>query len=284
MLLRSENTMAERKYVPVHVSLGDALKGPMLRRELNLGTTDLPEGIDFVRLPDLGIIPAVVGLRTELDVRADEIFEPQDKWRVVVSPNDSQLLKRLLGREKGELKREGFGVRYDLVDALRVAHVRLSYLAPPSQTIIQICFAFLRDGKPVVEWKASSIGHLIRERNRVLLENEVIRAGNMFGHWKFLWWQIGKPELPVPSVPDTDEWLNDYHVDVENIVRTNFVPVLQSLWRAEFAEGTQATQLSRAGYKLEAIGRTQIGAGSLSELVKERRARLTSLTFLGDDG
>jgi len=277
-------TMADKRFVPVHVSLGDALKGPMVRRELKLGTGNLPDGIDLVSIPDIGMIPAVVGFRSELLVRADDMFEHQDKWRVVFSPNDQQLLKRLLGREKGELKREINGVRYDLVDALRVAHVQLSHLRPPSQTVLQICFAFLRDSTPVVEWKASTIGHLIRERDRVLQENQVIQAGNLFGCWKFLWWQIGKPLFSIPIVPKNDEWIEVNHSEVERVVREYFVPVLRSLWRAEFASGSQATQLGRAGYKLDAIGQTRIGAESLKELVRDRRESLTSLTFLKEEG
>ncbi|MBI2475135.1 hypothetical protein HYV69_01785 [Candidatus Uhrbacteria bacterium] len=274
--------MEERRFVPVHVSLVDALKGPLVSRELNIFTDDLPDGIDLVNLVHIGLIPAVVGFRTELLLRYDGMFEHQDKWRVVFSPNDEQLLKRLLGREKGELKREVEGVRYDLVDALRVAHVQLSSLRPPTQTTLQICFAFLRDGTPSVEWKASTIAHLVRERDRIILENEVIRAGNLFGHWKFLWWKIGQPLLPIPDVPAKDEWLETHHEEVEKIVQDNFVPVLQSLWRAEFAEGNQSKQLRLSGYKLDAIGQTKIGSGSLSEIVKDRRERLTSLTFLGD--
>ena len=275
--------MTEKRFVPVHVSLGDALKGPMVRRELNLGTGNLPDGVDLVSIPSIGIIPAVVGFRTELLVRAEEIFEPNDKWRVVFSPNDQQLLRRLLGREKGEMKGDVNGVRYDLVNALRVAHVQLSSLSPPSQTVLQICFAFLRDSKPVVEWKASTIGHLVRERERILMEKQVIQAGNLLGCWKFLWWQIGKPLRPIPKVPQIDEWLETNRSEIERVVREYFVPVLRSLWRAEFATGSQAEQLDRSGFKLSAIGQTRIGAESLKELVEDRRAHLTSLTFLKEE-
>ncbi|MBI4714077.1 hypothetical protein HY771_02750 [Candidatus Uhrbacteria bacterium] len=274
--------MPEKRFVPVHVSLSDALKGPMGHRELNLGTSALPDEIEFVMVPHLGIrIPAVVGLRTVLRDKCDGIFVHHDKWQVTISPNDDQLLRRLLGREKGELQEGEGSVRYDAVDALRAAHVQLSSLAPPCFTSLQICFAFNRRGTPTVEWKTSSIDYDVRERARILLANEVIRAGWLFGKPKFLGIRIGKDELPVPEVPK-DEWLTQNRHGIEEVVFNSFVPVLQSLWRAEFAEGSQAVQLSRAGYALEAIGRTQIGTESLHELVDDRRARLTSLTYLGD--
>lgn len=273
--------MPDKTFVPVRVSLRDAMKSPTGHRELNLGIGDLPKGVDFVSLPHLGIVvPAVVGLRTDLVDRHNPVFSEYDRWRVTVSPHDDQLLRRLLGREKGELTEED-GVRYDIVQALRVAHVQLSALSPPFLTRLQICFAFMQDGTPVVEWKASSIDHLRRERDKVVKQNEVIRAGNIFGSRKILWWQIGTPEKPLPEVPEKDEWLEANRPLIEMVVFAHFVRIMQSLWKAEFADGAQEKQLKMSGYNLGVIGKTHIGAGSLREVIADRRASLTSLTYLG---
>lgn len=270
--------MATTQMVPVtHVSLSDALQSPMGQKSVRLRPDDLPEGISIVRVPGVGRIPAVVALRTTLEAQHHTPGTlPVYQWKVVISPHEENLLRRLFGRTRGELNEAG--VRYEIVPQLRLVHNELSLLQPPQGTVLQITFAFNKQGDPQIEWFASSIETASRAHREAQNKNQLaIEKAWPFG-WLVRWRKIGL--LEVPEIPEKDLWLAENQDELERIVRTLFSSVMESLWRATFMEGDVNAQLKAEGYELGGVGHTRIGVQGLGTIVRDRRGRLTHLTQL----
>lgn len=270
--------MATTQIVPVtHVSLSDALQGPMGQKAVRLRPDDLPEGISIVRVPGVGRIPAVVALRTTLDAHHQTPgIPPVYQWKVVISPHEENLLRRLFGRTRGEL--DEAGVRYEIVPRLRLAHNELSLLQPPQGTVLQVTFAFDKQGDPQIEWFASSIEASRRAHREALNKNQLVVENAWPFGWLVTWRKIGL--VDVPPIPENDLWVTESQDELARIVSTGFLPTMESLWRATFMEGDVGAQLKAEGYELGGVGRTRIGLSGLGTIVRDRRGRLTHLTQL----
>ncbi len=270
--------MGATQMMPVtHVSLSDALASPMGQKVVRLRPDDLPSNISIVRVPGIGKIPAVVALRTSLDAAVVQHgIPPIFQWKLIVSPHEERLLRRLFGRVKGDLG-EG-GVSYEMIPRLRLAHNELSLLQPPQGSFLQVTFAFDMQGQPVLEWFASSLESARRERLEAERQNALtIEKAWPFG-WFIKWRKIGL--VDVPEVPEHDTWLAENESELTRIVNQHFATIMESLWRSVFNEGDVSSQLKADGYQLERIGHTRIGVQSLGTIVRDRRGRLTHLTQL----
>lgn len=270
----------------VKVSLSDALKEVMARRELQFKKEDLPPGVEMVQLSrGERPIPAVVGIRSDLRQCEDVGVRQLHRWRLVVSPYNERLLLRLLGRTKGDLSSAG-SVRYEIEQALQLAHLQVSMLdpSPPVHFVLKIFTAFEPTGAPIIEWEASSLETLRTDRERILRENAIVRANAWpFGrpiNFGILRWGKGTIKH-VPELPERDTYVEQVQDDLQTIINQSFAPALQSLWRAVFADGDSAEQLSHKGFDMMRIGKTQLGQESLARLVKDRRGRLTHMTLIG---
>ncbi len=300
------------------VSFSPQLKGEQGRKEIK-PDLDLARRhkIATVRMSSGFEIPAAIGLRTTFNKVPPSIIGMDDRWRwqVIISPFDEPLLRRLHAkREKrdvaGRVKfdpleaplPESVEARFDALEAIRKAHEGLHPLRATEGTYLEITFAIARDLGRVCYWRASSTDALRKQAARALNHN--LREGVKYeaAHWPFSgpfvlmgrqvypWARVVEPDLlDVPVIPDDDPWEGGgaHEEAIDDIVAIEFQPVLESLWKAAFAqdgdggrEGKVAAQLRRQGYPLERLEATRIGVGPLKELMQANR-KAGNLTMLG---
>ena len=298
------------------VSFRDQLTGQQGRKEIK------PD-FDFARKHNIAIvrlssgfeIPAVVGLRTTVTEQTPSLKRVTDHWHVTISPFDEALLRRLHAKRnlrdaKGNLKIDGLDApiagiveaRYDAIQAIKKAHEPMCALFPTIGTVVDVSLAITKDLVRVPYVNASStdlmrkhasraINHNIREQEKFAAANwPMARPLKLFNRQVFPWWNVDPPRLmEVPIIPESDPWEpeGEYWETLSDIVAQEFVPVLESLWKAAFVqdgergrEGKVAAQLRAAGYQLDKLEATRVGIGPLRELMRANR-KAGNLTMIG---
>ncbi|MBI4438063.1 hypothetical protein HY631_03890 [Candidatus Uhrbacteria bacterium] len=298
------------------VSIRDQLEGVQSRREIKPDLALAREkDIAIVQMPSGMHIPAAVGLRTTVTDQTPSLSRITDHWHVTISPYDTALLRRLYAQRhpRDAIGNVVIGVfdapmpqaleaRYDAVEAIRNAHKSLSVLAPPKGTTLEITFAFTRDLVRVYSYRASSTEllrklvaqiahHNAREREKYEAAHWPLKGPlHVFGSRLYPWWAVPPLDLwDVPAVPEVDPWEpgGAHENKLVDVVVLEFLPIMESLWKAAFAqdgergtEGKIAAQLRREGYLLDRLETTRVGVGALRDLVRANR-HPGNLTQLG---
>lgn len=298
-----------------HVSIREMLTEDQGRQEIR---PDLElaknHGIGLVRVSGRRV-PAAIGLRTTVSLQYEDHGQIVDNWHVTIAPLTPSANQRLFAGH--HQKEKGGGAsdvpvcdfmesRYDMVSALRRAHEKLSELEPPREgTTVVVTYAISTTLARVISFSSSSTQLPRRNRDLALQRNarEMLRWKN--AHWPFggpikvfglklyPWVSVDEPKVwPVPSVPDgLDPWEPDGHVysRVGDVVASFFAPIMESLWKAAFAqdgpdgtEGPIAQSLKKQGYDLDALEATRMGHGPLREMMRKYR-RAENLTMLCGD-
>lgn len=230
-----------------------------------------------VQINGIGLIPAVVALRAILEsVRQEQsASEATYRWQIVVSPQTEELLKRMFGRTRGLVRPD---VKYEAIQTIQKSFQTISLLEPPPDTVIQLAFAYTKQGNPELEWHASSTEIKKRQYQIAIRRNERVLA-----KWPGFGWLIkrfGWGLVQVPEQPGQDSWFQEVQTDLGRHIQIWLQGVLQSLWRAAFVmDASVAQQLQQHGYQLDEIGKTMIGERGLKDVM--RSGRLGRLTMLG---
>lgn len=298
------------------VSLRDQLTGQQGRKEIRPDfELARKHNIAIVRLANGFDVPAAIGLRTTVTKQTVSLTRVTDHWHVTISPFDEALLRRLHAK-RNPRNREGkesvdildaplpgaFEARYDAVERIKKAHEPLCDLCPTEWTVIDVTLAITRDLARVPSFQASSTNLLRQQVTRAFNHN--LRANQKFAaaHWPFSgpvslmgyrlypWWDVELIHLMnEPLIPEYDPWESGgEHLErLGEVVAHEFLPVLESLWKAVFAQdgdrggaGKVAAQLRSAGYQLDNLEATRIGIGPLRELMQANR-KLGNLTMMG---
>ncbi len=274
--------MSDTQVIPVvHLSLSDALASGMSQRSVKMRIARPSADIANVRIPGVGYVPAVVAIRSTLEVLHLSLVPTVPstyQWRAVISPYDEGLLRRLFGRCGGSLDGQQ-EVRYEASFNLHQAHREVSKLEPPQGTVIQVVFAFNKAGNPEIEWYGSSIElfqrqcQMAQQKNRLAIEKA----------WPFGWFirWTGYGLVVVPPDPGQDLWFQKAVHPLSLTINSRFLPVLESLWRSVYCEGEIGEFLKKQGYELDRIGHTRIGTEALSSLISARRDRRSYMTQFG---
>ncbi|NQV89219.1 MAG: hypothetical protein HQ488_02765 [Parcubacteria group bacterium] len=245
-------------------------------------------------------VPAAVGLRTTLTGVTPTATRTTYSWHVTLSPFTDGLLRRLFAeRNKTAMAPEDaplpdlVSARYDAVAAIDAAHKPLCELRPEHiGTHLQMVFAIRDDLTRCMAYSASEIAAIKRAHDRANRLNDVKRrtharaqelwqANHIFMFGRQLWPMFKKipvPDVPtlrpVPEIPALDRWTHDaeHYMTLGDVVARDFAPVLESLWKATFAQDDYiAAQLGRAGYKLGQLDATRMGFEPLRQLMEGYR-------------
>ncbi len=308
--MKPSDREADVKHVP-HVSIRDQLTGTARRKEIQ---PDLAfarsQNIALVELTPGGLrVPAAIGLRTTLTGITPTASRTTYDWHVTLTPFTDGLLRRLFAERNKTMMAaadvpvpEWVSARYDAVRAIDEAHQPLSDLQPEHiGTHLEMVFAIRADLTRSMAYSASEIEAIQREHVRATGMNEVKRraharaqdlwqAKHVFLFGRQLWPMFKKipvPDVPtlrpVPEVPALDRWVHgaEHYLALGDTVARDFAPVLESLWKATFAQDEYiSAQLSRAGYKLSQLDSTRMGFEPLRQLMAGYRNE-EHMTMLG---
>ncbi len=301
-----------------HLSIRDQISGARKRLEFKPNVAFAQQqGIGLVEFVPGIKMPAAIGIRTTVLQQKEVDGRLVDKWNLTLAPFTGALLRRLYAAHNPRSAQAqttsgiydapvpmSLEVSYDAVDALKVAHQALSDLLPPRVgTSVEMTYAITHSLSRVVAFHASST-ELARkgaqEANRHnARETAKWKAAhwpangplNIFGIRLYPWWGVEEVNLwPVPEVVmGRDPWEPDGSVYtlVGDVVAKHFAPVMESLWKAVFAqdgedcgEGKVAHSLRRQGYELDSLESTRMGYGPLRELMGQHRSS-RDVTMLG---
>ncbi len=264
--------MATKMIPRVVLSLQALLTGPQGQARIKFSFNE--EEFPRVRIPELGLdpIPILVAIRLVLT----KIVDNAQNWELSVAPFEPRLLTRLLGRPSGRLDDVSYQVTKLLKEALKV----ISILEPPEGTVIQATFTYTRNGEPRWDWYVSTTEPALRRHEVAQRRNELTLANSFGFGWlrRAIAWGL----VEVPPMPGEDLWMLEHRSEFESNGAEYLFTVLQSLWKATFAEGPAAAELMAEGYAMQRIGTTQLGHQGLRQVMAGARdRRLTSITQLG---
>lgn len=248
--------------------LKDFLSGAQAQRAIRINTSG--HKYPSVHLPEVGVVPAVVAFRLEL-VKIDG---HKQFWLPSATPYARNLLQRMFG--------DAVGDDTPMLGELKLLLKAVGVLEPPIGTVIQATFAFEKDGEAHWNWYVSTTEMASRRRQTALHHNELKVARAPIGtRWFVAWRKIGFVSLP--DEPGTDQWVAEHNHEVEESVRLHLLAVIQSLWKAVFANEDHArASLRVAGYDMDGIGRTHMGVEDLHQVVQAAYDdRLRNITKCG---
>jgi hypothetical protein len=308
--MKPSDPEANVMHVP-HVSIRDQLTGASRRKEIQ---PDLAfarsQNIALVELTPGGPrVPAAIGLRTTLTGITPTASRTTYDWHVTLTPFTDGLLRRLFAERNKTVMAPAdvpipmsASARYDAVNAIDEAHKPLCDLKPEHiGTHLEMVFAIRADLTRSMAYSASEIEAIRREYARATGFNEVKRrthsraqelwqAKHIFMFGRQLWPMfrtIPVPEVPtlkpVPEIPALDRWTHDaeHYLALGDVVARDFAPVLESLWKATFAQDKYiSAQLRQAGYRLGLLDATRMGFEPLRELMAGYRSE-EHMTMLG---
>ena len=212
----------------------------------------------------------MVGIRFTLVGIEQTTAEIQYRWNVTLAPDHQRVRLRFLG--------EPPSVRSDVKIPLEEAVLYFSRMNPSIVgTYIDVYGGLNLKHEVFWFFEGSTLAARKRERQRIERENERISRRLFYlpkivnGIGKYLglskWWPAGMSD--PPSIPKFDVWVNWAAQSITRIVDVHVAPVLESLWRAAFAEGEAAKDLRRSGFNVELRDRTRFaGKADLGRLIR----------------
>lgn len=263
-------------------------------------------GMGIVQIRPGGLrVPAAVTLRTVVNQQVPVGDRIRDNWHVVIAPVDSENLRRRLFAERNATRVGALDVpipqmaeaSYDAVKALDKAHEGLSKLAPPREgTYVEMTLAITSRMGRVITFRPSSVEVLRRARGWAKHHNERAQARWSAAHFPangpvivgglrvWPWWHIDEPDFEVePEIPEVDAWEpgGDVYDKVGDVVAEGFLPIMESLWKAAFAQDPfVAGQLRDQGFNLDNIEATRLGIGPLRDLMSRFRKGSAHMTMM----
>ena len=296
-------------HVP-HVSIRDQLTSAARRKEV-------PPDLDFAESNNIATVtvtpggrrvPAATGLRTTLTGVTPTATRTTYQWHVTLTPYTDGMLRRLFAERNDTIMSPhdvpipaSISARYNAVGAIDAAHNPLCALRPEQiGTHLQMVFAIRKDLTRVMTFDASETAAIRRANEKAVGLNDIAcrkhrRAEELWGAQHIFvlgrqLWPIfktiprpGLPTLrPVPEIPAEDRWVSggEMYMDLGDVVARDFAPVLESLWKATFAQDDHIRrQLIAAGYQLDRLDATRMGFQPLRELMQGFRndAHMTML-------
>jgi len=273
--------------IAVRVSITDQLTDANRRREVQIPRT-IPPTILSMRSDPLGTsLPAVIGLRSVLEV-SKLPSGLLHQWKLTVSPDNPSMRRRFLS-DVGTMVDDGSGslrgrnASYSMIQAFEDAHAQLSDLGDPQPlngTTIQLWFGYHADGKEFFMFEASSLLGVTRDRERIEQDNlkRKQRAQIRFPFTSFVIWERDYEELVPPRVPSHDEWKTMHNEGLVVLFNQSIKRCMQSLWKAVYASEQHAQQLREHGFPIDKVGKTFVSDIELRKLI-ERNNRPDRHTY-----
>ena len=296
-------------HVP-HVSIRDQLTSAARRKEIppDLNFAESNNIATVTLAPGGQRVPAATGLRTTLTGVVPTATRTTYQWHVTLTPLTDGMLRRLFAERNDTIMAvedaplPGWAsARYDAVGAIDAAHKPLCALRQGHiGTHLQMVFAVCKDLTRVVSYDSSETAAIRRtskkatglndlRRRKYAREEELWSAKHIFFLGRQFWpifKTIPRPDLPtlrpVPVIPAEDRWVQggEMFSELGDVVARDFAPVLESLWKATFAQDDHIrAQLVAAGYQLDRLEATRMGFQPLRELMQGFRndAHMTML-------